>query len=208
MPRDHRTGATYDAVAIDYDERFRDELDGKPRDRELLDALAARSTGPVLDVGSGPGHIGARIRAAGRRVIALDLSRTMADLAARRLDAAVVADMLHLPVASASITDVVAFYSLIHLPRARLIDGLREFARVLEPGGHALLSAHEGTDDVEVTEFLGHEVDLHATFFTLDELAEAAAVADLAVLLAERRPPYSHEGSTTRLHLELAKQAT
>lgn len=205
MPSDHRAAAAYDAVAEEYEKRFHDELQTKPRDCQLLDELAARSTGVVLDVGSGPGHVGARMRDAGRPVVAVDLSRAMAQAASRRLDGALVADMIQLPVASASIADIVAFYSVIHLPRTHLRDALREFARVLVPGGDALLSAHEGAGDVQVTEFLGHDVDLHATFFTLDELIDAAVAADLAVVSAERRPPYPNEGSTTRLYVELTK---
>ena len=205
MASEHRVAAAYDTVAADYEERFCDELDGKARDRELLDGLAARASGIVLDVGSGPGHIGARLRAGGRRVIALDMSRAMAKVAARRLDGAVVADMVHLPVATASISDIVAYYSVIHLPRERLRHVLHEFARVLVPGGHALVSAHEGTEDVTATEFLGHEVDLSATFVMLDELVAAAVDVNLTVITAERRAPYAGEGSTNRLYLELAK---
>lgn len=74
------------------------------------------------------------------------------------------------------------------------------------PGGRALLSAHEGTEDVAVTEFLGHEVDLSATFFTLDELVDVAVDAGLTVVTAERRAPYANEGTTSRLYLELENQ--
>lgn len=198
-----RTAQAYNAVATDYDERFRDELDTKPRDRELVDTLALRGSGLVLDVGSGPGHIGARIRTFGRPVVALDLSHAMATLAATRLDAAAVADMTHLPVRTAAVADLVAFYSIIHLPRSTLAAVLGEFARVLEPHGHALLSAHEGTDDVTVDEFLGHRVELAATFLTLDELIDAAHDANLTVIAAERRAPYPNEGPTHRLYVEL-----
>ena len=200
-----RAARAYDAVATDYDKRFRDELDGKPRDRELIDALAERGSGLVLDVGSGPGHVGARIRTFGRPVVALDLSQAMAALAATRLDAAAVADMTSLPVATATVADLIAFYSVIHLPRPALPAVLREFARVLETHGHALLSAHEGTHDVTVDEFLGHPVELHATFLTLDELTHAAHDANLTVITAERRAPYPNEGSTQRLYVELEK---
>lgn len=200
-----RTARAYDAVATDYDERFRDELDTKPRDRELIDALAARGSGLVLDVGSGPGHVGARIRTSGRPVVALDLSHAMAALAASRLDAAAVADMTSLPAGTATVGDLIAFYSVIHLPRSTLPAVLCEFARVLEPNGHALLSAHEGTHDITVDEFLGHPVELDATFLTLDELIHAAHVANLTVITAERRSPYPNEGSTQRLYIELEK---
>jgi SAM-dependent methyltransferase len=203
MRPDRRTALAYDTVAADYEERFREELAGKPRDRELLDGLTARGDGVVLDVGSGPGHIGAHIRRFGRPVVAVDLSPAMASAAASHLDAAVVADMAHLPVGNATVSDIIAFYSVIHLPRSQLAGVLGEFARVLEPGGHALLSAHEGTEDVTVHEFLGHEVDLSATLFTLDELVGAAVDAGLAVISADRRAPYAAEGSTSRLYLEL-----
>ncbi|MDP1821069.1 MAG: class I SAM-dependent methyltransferase [Acidimicrobiales bacterium] len=206
MAWDRRTARTYDTVAADYDEQFRDELDSKPRDCELLDGLAVRASGVVLDIGSGPGHIGARIRAHGRPVLAVDVSLAMAAAAARRLDAAVVAEMAHLPVGAEAISDIVAFYSIVHLPRPRLADALREFARVLEPGGHALLSAHEGTEDVTVVEFLGHQVDLSATFFSLDELVAAALGAGFTVASAERRAPYGNEGPNNRLYLELEKR--
>jgi hypothetical protein len=62
MGNEHLAAAAYDIVAADYESRFVDELRTKPRDCELLDELAARASGPVLDIGSGPGHIGARVR--------------------------------------------------------------------------------------------------------------------------------------------------
>lgn len=84
---------SYDSVAPEHQARFVDQLDEKPRDRELLDALAARTTGIVLDVGSGPGHIGRRVRSDGKHVVAVDLSQSMASLANARLDGAVVATL-------------------------------------------------------------------------------------------------------------------
>lgn len=205
MTPDSHTAAAYDTVASKYEKRFLDELDDKPRDRELLDGLAARASGLVLDVGSGPGQIGHRVRQAGRPVLAVDLSHGMAARAGRRLDGAVVADMLNLPVADTSIADILAFYSVIHLPRAALRHALAEFARVLTPGGHVLVTAHEGAGEVQVTHFLDHEVALAATFFSLDELIDAVAEANLELVLAERRHPYSQEGSTVRLYVEAAK---
>ena len=206
MGNEHLAAAAYDIVAADYESRFVDELRTKPRDCELLDELAARATGPVLDIGSGPGHIGARVRSAGRHVVAVDLSGAMAAAARRRVDSAVVADMIHLPIATASVTDIVAFYSVIHLSRTQLHHALVEFSRVLVPEGTVLLSAHEGAGDVAVTEFLGHDVHLSATFFTLDELTGAVTDAHLELLSAERREPYENEGATNRLYIRAAKK--
>ncbi len=132
MGNKHGVSSAYDLVAPDYERRFADELRSKPRDRELLDELAARSSGLVLDIGSGPGHIGARIRSAGRPVVALDLSAAMAAAARRRVGSAAVADMVNLPIATASVADIVAFYSVIHLSRFQLHEALVEFSRGLD----------------------------------------------------------------------------
>ncbi len=196
------TRGAYDAVAATYEDRFLDELDAKPRDRELLDELRASAIpGPILDVGCGPGQVGAHLRAGGCAVVGLDLSLPMARLAARRLDGAAVADLRALPIADGSLRAVVAFYSVIHLPRPALGAAFDAFARALRPGGRVLVSAHEGQEEASTDEFLGKPVSLRATLLELDELVAAAEGAGLAVSSAERRPPYANEGATTRLYV-------
>jgi SAM-dependent methyltransferase len=128
-----------------YEATFLDELSGKPRDRQLLAEFAARVGDPVIEIGSGPGQIGAFVREHGRRVVGVDLSARMAALAGRRLDASVCADMRSIPIGSGNAGGLVAFYSLIHLPRSALPATMREFRRVLRRGGRVLVSVHEGT---------------------------------------------------------------
>jgi SAM-dependent methyltransferase len=198
--------SSYDTVATKYESRFEDELDGKPRDRELLEALARTAEDAVADIGCGPGQIGAFVRQRGRRVVGLDLSPEMARLAKLRLDAALVADMRALPLGTDSMGGLVAFYAVIHLRRAELGTALREFRRVLRPGGRVLLSAHEGTGVVELDEFLQEPVPFAATLFGLDELVAAVHGAGLEVTVAERRPPYATEGTTVRLYVEARKR--
>lgn len=199
-----RVRASYDAVAEAYEARFLDELDGKPRDRELLDELAAAAGDPVVEIGCGPGQVGAYVRGRGRRVVGIDLSNEMAARARTRLDGAVVADMRALPIASGAAAGIVAFYSLIHLPRADLTDALREFRRLLRAGGRVLFSAHEGEGEVVLDEFAGRPVPMIATLFGLDELVGACDAAGLRVLHAERREHYEGE-VTTRLYVLAAK---
>lgn len=205
MVSTRRTAVAYDLVADAYEERFVDELAAKPRDRELLDRLAAMTDGLVVDVGCGPGQIGCYVRDRGPDVVGVDVSHAMAVRAGGRLGGAVVADMRRLPFRDRCVGGVVAFYSVIHLPRDDLVVAFAEFMRILEPGGRALVSAHEGDGDVEVHDFLGHEVALDASFFRLDELEHAATAAGLDVVTLERRPPYENEGSTVRLYIEAVK---
>ena len=197
----------YDVVAGDYEERFLDELASKPRDRQLLDdAVRGDESGVILDVGCGPGQIGLYLQQKGNNVIGVDVSQAMAARAAGRLMGAVVADMRSLPFRGAAVGALVAFYSLIHLPRSSLGAAFGEFARVLEHNGRLLASAHEGEGDVEISEFLGHTVELGASFLQLDELVTAAEAAGFDVISAERRPPYEHEGPTVRLYVDATKR--
>ena len=195
-------GSSYDRVAAKYEERFLNELDGKPRDRDLLSRFAASVGDPVVDVGCGPGQIGAYVRHNGRSVFGADISPTMALRSLARLDAAVAADMRLLPLATGAVGGVIAFYSLIHVRRSELESALGEFARVLRPGGHLLLSAHEGQGELEVSEFLGEPVPFIATLFELDELVTAACAAGLEITVAERRGSYETESGTVRLYVE------
>jgi SAM-dependent methyltransferase len=200
-----RLASSYDRVADAYQRAFLDELDAKPFDRELLLGFAGARSGPIADLGCGPGQVGGFLRDTGRQVIGADLSPAMVALAAARLDAAVVADIRALPFADECLGGVVAFYALIHLPRHQLAHGVDEIRRVLRPGGSVLLSAHEGTGTIEQDEFLGEPVPFVATLFTLDELEGAVRGSGLDIRRAERRAPYPTEHPTTRLYIEATR---
>jgi SAM-dependent methyltransferase len=194
--------STYDQVADRYEKRFADELADKPRDRELLDAFALAAGDPVVELGCGPGQIGAYVHARGRMVVGIDLSAEMARRARDRLGVAMVADLRRLPLRDATCGGVLAFYSLIHVRRSELVGALAECRRVLRPGGRLLFSAHEGSGDYESDTFLDQHVPFVATFFSLDELVAATRAAGLEIVRAERRAPYPTESQTTRLYVE------
>ncbi|HMJ75942.1 MAG TPA: class I SAM-dependent methyltransferase [Iamia sp.] len=200
-----RLRSSYDTVAGVYEATFIDELAGKPADRERLAAFAAAVGDPVLDLGCGPGQIGLAVLDHGRRVLGVDLSPEMARLAAGRLGGAAAGDLRALPVRTGSVGGVVAFYSLIHLRRSELAQGWAEIARVLRPGGRALVTAHEGSGVVEVDDFLGRGVPFVATLMTRDELVAAASGAGLEVVTADRRDPYPSEHPTVRLMIEAVR---
>jgi SAM-dependent methyltransferase len=140
-------------------------------------------------------------------VYGLDLSREMATLANKRLDAALVADMRALPFADSSLGGIVAFYSVIHLPRSEIAFAVAELGRALQPGGRALLAAHEGDGEVRHDTFLDEPVPVVATLFGLDELVAATRAAGLEVIDAFRRNPYPTESPTTRLYVEARRRA-
>jgi len=198
---------SYDRVAEKYEAQFLDELSGKWIDRQLLEAFADSVDDPVVDIGCGPGQVGAYLRRWGRRVVGVDLSVEMARLAGGRLDLAAAADLRLLPFRSGQLGGAVAFYSLIHLPREELGAALIEFRRVLRPGGRVLFSVHEGQATVEQDEFLGEPVPFIATLFELTELVAAAERAGFDIVSTQRRAPYPSEFPTVRLYVEASRPA-
>jgi SAM-dependent methyltransferase len=197
--------SSYNATARSYEDRFLNELEHKPRDRELLADFATSVDDPIAEVGSGPGQVGLFLRQLGHCVIGADLSFRMAQLARNRLDAALVADMRFLPVGDNLVGGLVAFYSLIHVKRDEVPSVLREFDRVLRPGGHLLLAVHEGEGELHTDAFLEQPLPMTATLFSLDELVAAIEARGFSIALAERRSPYEGEHPTTRLYVEGSK---
>jgi ubiquinone/menaquinone biosynthesis C-methylase UbiE len=102
-----------------------------PALREVLPAPG----GTVLDLGCGEGRLGRLLQAAGFRVIGIDRSPALTRAAAAASPAfpVAVADAAALPLASESISLVVASMSLHDIDD--LTGAIHEASRVLEPGG-------------------------------------------------------------------------
>ncbi|MFI0351913.1 class I SAM-dependent DNA methyltransferase [Actinomadura sp. 9N407] len=156
------TRAGYDAMAADYCAHFPDDLDAKPLDRAMIAAFAEAASGPVADVGSGPGDVTARLHAHGLDVFGVDLSPGMLAHARRshpglRFDEGT---MTALDVPDGHLGGLVAHYSIIHLPPAEVPAAFAEFHRALSAGGHLLLAFQVGDEPNHYSEAFGHTVDL------------------------------------------------
>lgn len=193
----HDPRSSYDAVADEYTARIAAELQHKPFDRELLDRFAeqVRDLGVVADIGCGPGHVARHLHDRGVRVVGIDLSPRMIECA-RRLNPALEfrqADMMALPVPDGTWEGIVAFYSLIHVPRDRVVTALREFRRVLRPRGVLLLAFHIGEEVLHLDELWGHRVSVDFVFFRSDEVERYLAAAGFEVERTTERDPYPPE---------------
>lgn len=185
---------SYDRVAGEYAARLFDELENKPLDRELLDRFAksVRGNGPVCDLGCGPGHVARYLHERGVDAFGVDLSHGMVKQA-RQLTPGLrfeQGDMLSLNVDDESWAGVVAFYSLVHLPRARVVDALRELLRVLRPGGLLLLAFHIGEGTIHLDEWFGQEVSVDYVFFSTQEMEGYLRSAGFEVADTIEREPY------------------
>jgi SAM-dependent methyltransferase len=184
----------YDPVAAEYAERFFHELRHKPFDSELLDRFAAKvqGLGPVCDLGCGPGQIARYLHDRGVEAFGVDLSPVMVEMA-QRLNPDLhfeQGDMQALTAADGAWAGIVAFYSLIHIPRPAVANTLGELKRVLRTGGWLLLSFHIGQEVVHLDEWWGKPVTLDFYFFALDEMAGYLAEAGFEVEEMLNRAPY------------------
>ncbi len=197
--------STYDAVADLYAERFSQELDKKPLDRKLLGELAAAlaGRGTVADLGCGPGHVAAHLAALGVETLGIDLSPGMIEVARRRHPGLrfEVGDLLSLALPDASLAGAIAFYSLIHVPRASLGRAAAEIHRVLAPGAPLLVGFHAGEGEIHAEEFLGKPVSLDVTMFEADEMADALSAAGFTIERVLTRPPVEGEYPSARAYV-------
>lgn len=146
------TRTSYDADADGYAEEVRGLLDGNPYLRASLSLFAelvvAAGGGLVADVGCGPGYVTHHLHQLGVDVVGIDLSPGMIAVARRdypdlRFE---VGTMTDLDLADDSLTGVLAFWSVIHVPDHALPTVFAQFLRVLRPGCPLLVGFHVGDE--------------------------------------------------------------
>jgi SAM-dependent methyltransferase len=194
---DHVTNSIrkdYDRLAEEYARQISNELQHKPLDRQLLSRFAAevRGRGDVCDMGCGPGHVARYLRDAGATVFGLDLSASMLDQA-RRLNPAILfreGNMMALDLPDETLAGIVAFYSIVNIPKEFLPLIFREMERVLRPGGQLFLAFHMGDGATGEDELWGHPISMDFFFFQPTEIQRHLAAAGFAVEEIIEREPY------------------
>jgi uncharacterized protein YceH (UPF0502 family) len=205
--RDTRVRVAYDAVATAYAERLLDELDGKPFDRWLLERVAALAGDtPVVDVGTGPGHVAAYLAAAGADVNGVDLSPAMVEEAGRRFPDLrfSVGDLTSLlrPPAAAGWGAITAWYALVHLAGSELAPAVASLARVLAPGGWLAIAVHAGAEVHHADELMGEPVDIDFVMHDPQAVVAAFRAAGLVDVEWYLRGPYAGaEVETERVYV-------
>ena len=204
------TQNSYDQVATEYAEKFKDEMDDKPFDRTCLDRLALEvgSLGPICDLGCGPGQIARYLHRQGVDTLGVDLSPRMV-AEARRLNPDIhfhQGNMLSLPDADDSWGGIAAFYCILHIPREQIIDALRELKRVLKPGGVLLLTFHIGDEIKHLDEWWEKPVNLDFAFYQPEDME--AWLKEAGYILEEtlvREPNPEVEVATRRAYMFAGK---
>ena len=209
--RDDKVRAAYAAVAVSYAEQFCDELAGLPFESWLLRRIVQLSAAaPVIEVGTGPGHVAAYLAEAGAEATGLDLTPEMVDEARRRYPGVSyqVGDLRRLmrPSTSDGWGAVLAWYSLIHLAASELPAAIASLARPLRPNGWLVLALHAGAEVRTVTDWLGHEVDLDFVLHDATAVIGTVERTGLVDLEWYQRGPIASRGETTQRLYVLARK--
>ncbi|MEY9870588.1 SAM-dependent methyltransferase [Streptacidiphilus sp. MAP12-33] len=187
----------YEAVAERYAQQFHDSLRERPLERALLGAFAELvrlgGNGEVGDLGCGPGYVTAHLHGLGLRAFGVDTSPAMIALARvaypeLRFE---VGSMAALDLPDGGLGGILARFSVIHLPPRDLRSVLAEFARVLAPGGHLLISCYATDADAAApTQSFDHSVATAHRWSPdhLSALLREAGLDETARVLVEPKP--------------------
>ena len=200
------TQSSYDRVAVEYGDRYKDEMDDKPFDRDCLDRLAreARDLGPICDLGCGPGQIARYLHRRGVQTLGVDLSENMV-AEARRVNPEIhfhQGNMLSLPDKENSWGGIAAFYCILHIPLDQIVEALLEMKRVLKPGGVLLLTFHIGTQIKHLDEWWEKPVNLDFAFYLPSEMEGWFSEAGFELMETLMREPNPNvEVATQRAYM-------
>ncbi|TLG18074.1 class I SAM-dependent methyltransferase [Nocardia cyriacigeorgica] len=191
------TRTAYDGVAGLYADLVAGHLERNPFERAMLGIFAElvrdNGSGPVADIGCGPGRLTAHLSELGLDVFGMDLSPEMIALAEQshpglRFE---VGSMERLEIPDGSLAGLLAWYSIIHLPPRRVPEVLAGFHRVLADGGYALL-AFQATDPPESITAFDHKVT-EAYRWSPEHLLELLVAAGFAPVTRMVREPQPDE---------------
>ncbi|WP_262016249.1 class I SAM-dependent methyltransferase [Micromonospora sp. Mcm103] len=146
---DHtRVRQAYGAVATLFIELFGTTGKVHADDLALIGRHLTVRTGPVLDLGCGPGHLTDHLRSLGVDATGIDMvPEFVAHARATYPDGAYrLGSLDHLAVPDHSVAGILAWYSLIHLPPPELDGVLAEFRRAIVPGGRLVAGIFVGDE--------------------------------------------------------------
>ncbi|MEV8288268.1 class I SAM-dependent methyltransferase [Streptomyces niveus] len=194
---------SYDTVAVDYVERIPPPDAMDPLSRAMLAGFAeivrTAGSGPVADLGCGPGRVTAYLGGLGVSAFGVDLSPKMVALARQAYPDLrfAVGSMTALETGDDELGGILAWYSTHHTPPRWLPTVFAEFHRALAPGGHLLWGDYVGDERVTPTQGYGRPVSYESYLLPLDRVTGLLEEAGLVVAAKLEQEP---TGRSNRPH--------
>lgn len=134
-----RWAATYDQSVSGHDEQYREVFAGYDG---ILEAVARRSRGTVLEFGVGTGNLTKKLLLHGRRVYGVEPSAEMRRRARQKVPQAIVfaGDFLNFPHIDEPIHSIVSTYAFHHLTDSEKREAIQTFSQLLQSGGKVVFA--------------------------------------------------------------------
>lgn len=150
----------------------------------------------VLDVGCGGGTKSKYLVSHGMKVVGIDFSEKMIDIARREVPEASfqVLDVHDITTLRENFDGIFMQAVLLHIPKAEAESIVRKAAEKLSAGGHLYIAVKEksegGVDEeMKIDDDYGYEYERFFSYFTRDELKTYLKSAGLEVVYEDRKPP-------------------
>jgi ubiquinone/menaquinone biosynthesis C-methylase UbiE len=185
----------YDKTAINYAEKFINELDNKHLARILLKAFISENNGKgrLIDLGCGPGQTTKFLFNNGFvDTIGVDTSTEMIRVA-KQINPNLnfeQADILNLKFNDNSFGSAIAFYSIVHFDYDRVRTAFKEIKRVLTDEGELLFAFHIGDNIIHLDSFLDHQVEIDFHFFEVAKIKNILIEIGFKIVDIVVRQPY------------------
>lgn len=203
----------YNLTANEYSQKFINELDQKPFDRNILDRFSEMipSESLIYDFGCGSGQTTKYLYDKNKhQVIGLDFSENAIILARKNFPEVkfVIDDMLNSKMESFSANGIAAFYAIVHFDYDDIKRAIMEWYRLLKNNGYCLFSFHVGEESVYIQNFLDVKgANAAWRFLDTDKILEISEEIGFKVFEAVIRYPYKgFEHESKRAYIILKKE--
>lgn len=165
----------YDATVSGKDQEYAEVFRGYD---DILKDVATKALSPVVEFGVGTGNLTAELLKKGKKVYAIEPSKTMREKAAEKLPQTVSledGDFLSFPVPTETIQSIVSTYAFHHLTDVEKEEAVAHYGKLLDKGGKIVFAdtvfenddAYRATiDQAEKHTFLNLANDLKTEYYT------------------------------------------